>query len=338
MTTSNQPSAETGYRHPEGPPPVWRVVAAFAAIYVIWGSTYLGIRFAIQSVPPFLMAGSRFVAAGLLLYGFVRWRGAPAPVRSEWRDAAIAGGLMLAVGNGGVTWAEQVVPSSAAALLAALTPVWMVLLDWLRPNGVRPKPLVIAGLVVGFVGIVLLARGNQSGGGTTYGWGVVALLTASLGWAAGSVFQRQARKPSSSLAGGAMQMICGGVLLLAAGGLRGELGAFAPARFTTASVSAWIYLTLFGSLVGFTAYVWLLRVSTPARLSTYAYVNPLIAVLLGCTIGHESVSRALLAAGSLIVLSVILIVRSKSARPAPNQAAAAPTPQPMPGRATVTRT
>jgi drug/metabolite transporter (DMT)-like permease len=140
--------------------PAWGVVAAFAAVYVIWGSTYLGIRYAVESIPPFLMAGSRNLAAGLLLYALARTRGNGAPSRGEWRDAAIAGGLMLALGNGGVTWAEQVIPSGVTALLVALTPVWMVVLDWLRPGGARPRPFVVMGLLTGFLGVALLARGG----------------------------------------------------------------------------------------------------------------------------------------------------------------------------------
>ena len=134
-------------------PPVWGVIAAFAAVYVIWGSTYLGIRYAVESIPPFLMAGTRNLTAGLMLYAFARARGGATPSRVEWRDAAITGGLLLAVGNGGVTWAEQVIPSSVTALLVALTPLWMVLFDWLRPRGIRPRPFVVAGLAVGFVGV-----------------------------------------------------------------------------------------------------------------------------------------------------------------------------------------
>jgi len=171
---------------PRRVPPEWQVLAAFAAIYLIWGSTYLAIRYGVATIPPFLMAGTRFITAGVLLYGFARLRGASRPTRGQWRDAGIAGGLMLMIGNGGVTWAEQVIPSGVTALLVALVPVWMVLLDWLRPRGVRPRPLVLAGLAAGFLGVALLARNNIHGAGPGYGWGVAALMASSIAWAIGS--------------------------------------------------------------------------------------------------------------------------------------------------------
>lgn len=291
-------------------PPVWGVIAAFATVYLIWGSTYLGIRYAIESIPPFLMAGTRFLAAGLVLYAFAHLRGAATPTRIEWRDASIAGGLMLLVGNGGLTWAEQAIPSSVAALLIALTPLWMVVFDWLRPGGIRPRAMVFAGLAVGLTGVALLARGEGQGSSTAHGWGVAALMGASISWAFGSIFNRQARKPASPLLGVGMQMIAGGGLLLALAMARGELAQFSFARMTALSFWAWLYLTVAGSLIAYTAYVWLLHASTPARVATYAYVNPLIAVLLGCTIGAEPFSNELFAAGALIVVAVVLIVRS----------------------------
>ena len=289
--------------------PVWLVVTAFAAVYLIWGSTYLGIRFAIQSIPPFLMAGGRHLAAGLVLFAFARLRGAAAPSWTQWRDATIAGILMLVIGNGGVSWAEQRVPSGTAALIVALTPLWMVLLDWLRPGGVRPRVLVGAGLAVGIAGVALLARGHGEHHETAYGWSVAALLAASIGWAFGSIFNRSARKPTSPFLGVAMQMITGGVVLFGVSATQGEFAQFHFAQITTVSFGSWLYLTVAGSLIGYTAYIWLLHASTPARVATYAYVNPLIAVLLGCTLGHEIFSHELLVAGALIIVAVVLIVR-----------------------------
>lgn len=291
-------------------PPIWQVAAAFAAIYVVWGSTYLAIRFAVGTIPPFLMAGTRFLTAGSLLYAFVRLRGAARPTRGEWRDAAIAGTLLLAGGNGGVTWAEQVIPSGVTALLVALMPMWMVLLDWLRSGGVRPRSFVIIGLAVGFAGVGLLAHDRPEQPVAGYGWGVAALMGATIAWAIGSMLYRHSRKPSSPLLGVAMQMLAGGAVLVLAAAVRGEPARFSFTQVTLASFSGWLYLTTFGSLVGFSAYVWLLRVSTPARVSTYAYVNPLIAVFLGCTVGGERLSNQLFFAGGLIVLAVVMIVRS----------------------------
>jgi drug/metabolite transporter (DMT)-like permease len=295
-------------------PPVWGVIAAFAAVYVIWGSTYLGIRYAVESIPPFLMAGMRNLAAGLLLFAFARARGAATPSRVEWRDAVITGALMLTIANGGVTWAEQVIPSGVTALLVALTPLWMVLFDWLRPNGIRPRPLVGAGLAVGFIGVALLARQGKNFG-PAYGWGVAVLLAASLSWAFGSIFNRGARKPASPLLGVGMQMIAGGSLLLGLAFAGGEAAHFSPGRVTLLSAGAWLYLMVAGSLVGYTCYVWLLHATTPARVATYAYVNPFIAVLLGCTVGREAVSHELFVAGGLILLAVALIVRGGSRQP-----------------------
>jgi len=313
--------------------PLWLVVAAFATVYLVWGSTYLGIRYAVESIPPFLMAGGRHLAAGVVLFGFARLRGAAKPSWIEWRDAAIAGCLMLLVGNGGVTFAEQRIPSSTAALLVALTPLWMVLLDWLRPGGVRPRAIVWAGLAVGVAGVALLARGRGEHREAAYGWSVAALLAASMGWASGSVFNRSAHKPLSPFLGVAMQMIAGGAALFVLAAMRGEFGQFGVQRITTVSLVSWLYLTLAGSLVAYTAYVWLLHASTPARVATYAYVNPLIAVLLGCTLGHEAFSRELIGAGALIIVAVALIVTGgahaapvKTARKTVAEAPAIPVP------------
>lgn len=298
-------------------PPVWGVIAAFAAVYVIWGSTYLGIRYAVESIPPFLMAGTRNLAAGFLLFAFARARGAVMPSLMEWRDAAITGCLLLTIGNGGVSWAEQVIPSGVTALLVALVPLWMVLLDWLRPKGVRPRPLVVAGLVVGFAGVAFLSRGNGNNSSSAYGWSVVALMVASISWAFGSIFSRQARKPESPLLGVAMQMIAGGIFLMGLAFVRGEAGQFSFDRVTFLSAGSWLYLTTAGSLVGYTCYVWLLHASTPARVATYAYVNPFIAVLLGCTIGREALSHELFLAGILIIAAVVLIVRGGATKTNP---------------------
>jgi drug/metabolite transporter (DMT)-like permease len=290
-------------------PPVYGVIAAFAAVYVIWGSTYLGMRYAVESIPPFLMAGTRNLAAGLLLFAFARARGRVMPSRIEWRDAAVTGGLLLTVGNGGVAYAEQVIPSGVTALLMALVPLWMVLFDWLRPHGVRPRPLMAVGLAVGFAGVALLARGQGNHSGPAHGWDVVILMASSVSWAFGSIFGRGAQKPASPLLGVAMQMIAGGSLLLGLAFARGETSQFSFDRVTLLSAGAWLYLIVAGSLVGYTCYVWLLHATTPARVATYAYVNPFIAVLLGCTIGREVFSHGLLVAGGLIVLAVALIVR-----------------------------
>jgi drug/metabolite transporter (DMT)-like permease len=289
-------------------PPLLLVLAAFGAVYLIWGSTYLGIRIAIQSMPPLLMAGARFLTAGVVLYAVMRWRGAPRPDLVHWRSAAIVGALLLLIGNGGVSWAELTVPSNIAALVITGTPLWMILVDWLRPGGRRPRTLVFLGLLLGFAGVGLIVGGrNHLGHSVVDPLGGMVLLTASVCWAIGSVSSRHLPQSSSALLAVAMQMIAGGVLLLLAGTAFGEVARLDLQQVTTASWMAFAYLTIFGSLVGFTAYVWLLQVSTPARVSTYAYVNPLIAVILGHVLLQERLPGSILLAAALTIGAVVLI-------------------------------
>lgn len=285
-------------------------MTAFAAVYLIWGSTYLGIRLAIDTMPPFLMAGSRFLIAGGLLYGVMRWRGAARPEAVHWKSAGIIGALLLLAGNGGVTWAEQTVPTGLTALLIAITPLWILLADWLRPQGKAPGWVTVLGLAVGFGGVSLIVLGrNDLGQRLVDPVGAVVLLGATMAWAAGSIYARHAARPASALLAIAMQMILGGTWQILTGLSLGEGADFDPARLTATSVWAWAYLTFIGSLVGFTAYVWLLEVSTPARVSTYAYVNPLVAVLLGHLVLGEVVPPTVALAGAFILVAVILITR-----------------------------
>ncbi|MEP6667890.1 MAG: EamA family transporter [Chthoniobacter sp.] len=302
-------------RTPPAAPKVWMVAGAFAAVYVIWGSTYLGIRLAIETIPPFLMAGARFIVAGGVLYAIMRRRGAPRPQAIHWRDAFILGALLLLVGNGGVSWAEKRVPTNITALTVAGTPLWMLVLDWLRPGGRRPHGLVFAGLGLGFVGVVLIvASRDAQGHGVMDPAGAVMLLSASVCWAGGSIFSRHARQPTSALQAISMQMLAGGVLMLLASLLLGETRNWSLHDVSAQSAEAFVYLTVFGSLVGFTCYVWLLRVSTPARVSTYAYVNPLIAVVVGWIVLKEPLPAGALLAGAFILVAVILITVKGRAR------------------------
>jgi len=290
------------------------VVAAFAAIYLIWGSTYLGIRFAVETIPPFLLGGTRFLLAGGALYAWLRLKGVPNPSGYHWRNAAVVGGLLLGVGNGGVNWAEQKVPSSLTALLIAITPLWFVMLDWLRPGGPRPSPQTMLGIVVGFAGMALLVGGPDVLRENAIPLpGVAALMIASIAWASGSLYARYTPKPDSSLMAGALQMLAGGAALLTVGLPSGEIAKFHWAAISNRSAWAFVYLTVVGSLVGFTAFSWLLKVSTPARVSTYAYVNPVIAVFLGWAIGGESLTPRTLWAAAVIVLGVAIITARKSA-------------------------
>jgi drug/metabolite transporter (DMT)-like permease len=297
--------------HPKG----WMIIGAFAAVYLIWGSTYLGIRLAVETIPPFFMAGARFVLAGGALYTIMRRTGAPRPQAIHWRDAVILGALLLLVGNGGVSWAEKRVPTNITALTVAGTPLWMLLLEWLRPGGRRPHGLVFAGLGLGFIGVALIVSSRDAQGhGIMDPAGAIMLLSASVCWAAGSIFSRHARQPASALLAISMQMIAGGVLMLLTGCVLGEGKHWRLHDVTVRSAEAFVYLTLFGSLVGFTCYVWLLRVSTPARVSTYAYVNPLIAVVMGRVALDEPLPGGALLAGAFILAAVVLITVKGRAR------------------------
>lgn len=288
-------------------------MAAFAAIYLIWGSTYLGIRFAVETIPPFLLGGARFLLAGGILYAWLRLKGMPRPTGFHWGNAAVVGGLLLGVGNGGVNWAEQEVSSSLTALLIAVTPLWFAMLDWLRPGGTRPSFQTMLGIVVGFVGVAMLAGGPGVLRPNAVDLpAVAALMLASIAWASGSLYARYTPKPESAMMAGAMQMLAGGAALFLVGLLSGEGSSFGWSRLSARSVWAFVYLTLIGSLIGFTAFSWLLKVSTPARLSTYAYVNPVIAVFLGWAIGGETLTSRILWAAAVIVLGVVIITTKKA--------------------------
>lgn len=297
--------------HPSTP----KLVAAFASVYLIWGSTYLAIRFAIETLPPFLMAGVRFTIAGTILYLWARFRGDAAPKRKQWGAALIVGGLLLLGGNGGVVWAEQHVPSGLAALLVATEPLWIVLLDWLRPGGIRPTRMVALGLALGFIGTVILVApaGLQSNAHVDF-IGALVLIAASLCWAVGSLYSRGTRLPSSPILSSGMQMICGGLLLVLAGLGGGEAARFSISSVSLKSAFAMTYLLIFGSLVGFTSYSWLLRVTSAAKASTYAYVNPLVAVFLGWALANEEITSRVVLAAAVIVAAVAMITAQQSRR------------------------
>jgi drug/metabolite transporter (DMT)-like permease len=296
-------------------PPLLLILLAFAAVYLIWGSTYLGIRLATETMPPFLMAGSRFVIAGALLYGVLRLRGEPHPAVASWKDAAIIGGLLLVGGNGGVSWAQQYVPTGVSALIVASVPLWIVVTDWLRPRGIRPNAAVLIGLALGFVGVVLMVLGKDAKGHpVVIPVGAAVLVLSTITWALGSIYSRHAKLPGSALMAIAMQMMAGGGLQLLCGLALGELPRMRLDLVSPTSAWAFVYLTLIGSLVGFTAYVWLMRTCSPALVSTYAYVNPLVAVALGSLVLKEPVPHAMALAGSLILASVILITVTATRR------------------------
>lgn len=294
-------------------PPRSKVIMAFAAVYVVWGSTYLAIRFGVETIPPFMMAGMRFVIAGLLLYGWARLRGAPPPSWKEWRSAAVIGILLLFVANGGVTWAEQRIPSGIAALLAATVPLWIVVLDWTLHGAARPRPGIIVGLIVGFTGVLMLIGPDQLMGHNRLDLaGIGILLIAAASWATGSLYSRKALLPSSPLLATSMEMLTGAAALFLLSALSGEFQRFDPASVSTRSWFSVGYLSLFGSIIGFSAYVWLLRVAHASRVATYAYVNPVIAIFLGWSLAGEALTLQMLLPAAVIVLAVVLIITSQS--------------------------
>lgn len=299
--------------HSDSTPSKMQIVLAFAAIYIIWGSTYLGIRFAIETLPPFFMAGIRFLIAGVLMFTVLRLRGVPIPTRLEWRSGLIIGGLLLLGGNGGVTWAEQFVPSGIAALIVALVPVWIVLVDWVRPNGTRPTGITIAGLLLGIVGMVLLVGPNNLTSGNNINLiGALALAAASLLWSIGSVYSRYATLPDHPLMVTAIEMLCGGSLLTLTAALTGEFSSLDLASVSLRSWLALAYLIVFGAIVAYSAYVWLLKVTTPALASTYAYVNPIVAVFLGWLFANEQITLQTIVAAGIIIAAVVVVITNRN--------------------------
>ncbi len=277
------------------------------AVYIAWGSTYLAIRFAVETMPPFLMAAVRFLTAGLLLFIYRRLAGDPVPHWNEARSAGIVGLFLLLGGNGAVVWAEQTVPSSLAALMVSTSPLWMLSIEALLPAGKKPPLRAVLGILLGFSGVVLLMWPGGNGGLLQVNpWGAIVLVFATLAWAAGSIFSRYAQLPASPLMGSAVEMLVGGLALLILGAVTGEFSRVDLAGITTRSILGLAYLIVFGSLIGFTAYTWLLQVAPTALVSTYAYVNPLVALAIGALLGNEILSARTLFAAGIILASVLL--------------------------------
>lgn len=301
-----------------------RLILAFAALYLFWGGTFLFIRFGIETIPPFLMAGARHLVAGLILYVWAQMRAASRgearerPTARHWLSAFALGALMLVGGNGGVTWAEQRVASGLAALMIATMPMWLVLIDWMWHGAARPTWRVTIGIVVGFAGVVILVGpGRLAGADRVDPVGAVVLTLAAILWAIGALYSRSAPLPKNLLLVIAMQSVAGGVLLFAVSAAAGEWARFSFAAVTLKSALSVAYLTVFGSIIGFTAFIWLMRVTTPARVSTYSYVNPIVALLFGWLAGGEPLPARTLIAAATIVVAVILIVSQpvKTAKP-----------------------
>ncbi len=286
-----------------------KVWLALLALYIVWGSTYLGIKFAIETIPPFFHAGVRFLASGLILVIWQRSAGYSMPTRRQWISTGIIGTLLLLGGNGLVAWAEQTIPSGIAALIIASVPMFLVIGEALRPNGVKPNWQGIVGLLIGFVGIFILVGPSEISGSAMKlnPLGVVALLSACLFWATGSIYSKTADLPKSSLMNTGAQMLVGSISLFIVSGLSGELNGWNIAEVSSRSIYGLLYLTLVGSLVGFASYGWLLQNAPISLVSTYAYVNPIVAVLLGVWLADEVLEPRIWLATAIIIGSVIFI-------------------------------
>ncbi|HTI69889.1 MAG TPA: drug/metabolite exporter YedA [Candidatus Limnocylindria bacterium] len=303
-------------QEPTVTPSRWAFVLAFTSIYLIWGSTYLAIRIAVEAWPPFLMAGLRFLVAGAVLFAWLRLRGAAWPALVHWRNSAVTGVLLLVGGNGLVTWAEKSVSSSTAALIVGTVPAWFALFEWMRPSGKRPAILTVIGITIGFTGVVLLVENSArhaQAGSFSY-TGIAALFFSTVCWAGGSVFSKYSVRPASPYMASAMQMLVGGVALLGLSGLTGEARGFSFSQLSFPGWASFSYLVVAGSWIGFSAYAWLIRHASPAKVSTYAFVNPVVAVLLGTVFLGEKFTPSVLLSVVAVVTGVALITLSGSIR------------------------
>ena len=295
------------------PPRRLAFVVAFVTIYLVWGSTYLGIRIAIESIPPFLMASARFLIAGSILFAILKVRGAAWPTAHQWRANGIIGLFLLLWGNGLVVWAQLAIPSGLTALLLGVSPLFIVLTEWAWPGGARPTALTMGALLVGFGGVTWLAAPwEKSGEGVLNPAALIALFAACVSWAIGSIYSRHSRHGADPTLAAALQMIVGGLALAILAGFHGDFREFELSTITPRAWVAFGYLSLIGSLIGFSTFVWLMRNATPARAATYAYVNPLVAVFLGWLILDEPITGRTLTAAIVIVASVVIITTEKS--------------------------
>ncbi|MGI6252748.1 MAG: EamA family transporter [Aminivibrio sp.] len=287
--------------------------SAYAALYIIWGSTYLAIRFAVETIPPFFSGSMRFFLAGGILLAWCYARGEERPTADGFRAAFKVAAIMLLGGYGGVVWAQQTVPSSVAALIISIEPLWFVIFDWLFFKSRKPRLPEIIGIILGFGGTVFLVA-DQAGYSLSlsgeHTLGMLIVFAATVNWSMGALYSRRAPIAKSSTLSTAMQMTAGGVLLLGLSAAAGELGSLSLEAISFKSAASLAYLVIFGSLIGFTAFVWLLRVDRASRVITHTFVNPLVALLLGWSLGGEAISAPMLFAAGIIIFSVILIIRS----------------------------
>lgn len=289
--------------------PKWIIILMFVGLYSTWSTTYLAIYYMVKTIPPYMSSGLRFLVAGALLYTFARFRNKEKLSLSHWKSALITGGLVIWLGNGSVVWGEKYISSSLAALLIATVPLWIVLFNWLLFGGGRPGAIEMAGVVLGFIGVALLIIFTRHIGGEGYNLlGIAIVLAASISWATGSLYSRYSDTPSSPLLAVSTQMLAGGALMFLASFFVGEWKSFDPSSVSMVSVLSWVYLVVFGSLIGFVCYMTLMRVCRPSKVATYAYVTPVGAVFLGWLIAGDTVTFHTLIAGGIIILAVLMII------------------------------
>ncbi len=284
-----------------------RMIGAFAIIYVVWGTTFLGIHYAIATLPPFFMGSVRYLIAGAALYGWAHFRKAARPSARHWKTAFIAGAFFMLIGQGGVAWGQQSVPSGVAGVLVGTIPMWILLLEWIRPGGRRPGLLVSVGLLLGFVGVVILVAPWDSGTQAIDPLGAASILVAALAWAVGSLYAKSVEWPESHSQAAGMQLFAGGVLLAGASAISGDLRGLSVADVSFTSALAVLYLVVFSSIIAFSAYSWLLGVCRPTRVATFAYVNPVVAVSLGWLFVGEPLSGRMVFAIAITLGAVALV-------------------------------
>lgn len=301
-------------------PASWKILLAFAIIYFVWGSTYLAIRVGVREMPPFLMAGIRFTVAGLALYGWMRLTGVPSPTWREWRGATILGTLMFLIDYACLFWAEQRVPSGVSAVILAVIPVCITLLEIIFLRTQRISVRLSLGLLVGIVGVAVLMDPRSSLGEAPLDrGGAIALLVACAGWSIGTIVGKRLVLPESKPMSAGAQMFSGGVQLLILAAVSGEFVHFRAQDISRVAWFSLIYLIIAGSIVGYTAYVWLLHYESPTKVGTYAYVNPVVAVIVGAGIGGEVIGRRTMLGMALILVSVVAITTMRKATPVDTQ-------------------
>jgi drug/metabolite transporter (DMT)-like permease len=282
----------------------WLLLLSFAAIYIIWGSTYLAIRFAVESIPPLVVAGVRHLTAGTVMAVWA-WKRGYRPTRAEVKACAVLGVFFFLMGHGSLHWAETRVPSGLSALLVATEPILLAVMGMFVAHDTKFTPINISGLVLGLVGVALLSTDKAALGGSYVG--AIVILLGTVAWSYGMLYSRKAEMPKDPIARSALPMLFGSVMLLGAAGISGEFAAVTVAAFTWKATLGLLYLIVFGSIVAFTAYTWLLERTSPVFLATHTYVNPIVAVLLGWMLAGETVNGRVALAGAMVVLSVVLV-------------------------------